>query len=80
MAAISSFMNYYENCYKFICVESDEEHLVENRISISYIFLRYKCKSIFKFKNSKNPPFLNLRFYVKTANSFRVRILLGTFC
>ena len=37
MAAISLFMNLFENCNNIICLESEVEHFSENQISISFI-------------------------------------------
>ena len=39
MAVISFFMHLYENCNNIIGVESDEEHLIENQISITFFMI-----------------------------------------
>ena len=36
MATMSLFTNLFENCNNMNCVESDEEHFSENKISISF--------------------------------------------
>ena len=48
MAAISSFMNLFENCNNIIGVESRVEHYSENQISISFIITEICKKNYFK--------------------------------
>ena len=67
MAAISSFMNLYENCnFDIICVESDEEHLSKNQIAISFFI-------------NEIGQFLIYDFTSKLRTLFFVIIVLGKF-